>query len=328
MSRSCTAICTLAGALAFAAPALAQPPAVAGLPPAPVSTAAPVQDGAPPPEAPVEQASRPARPGVDRSQLRHQIYVMEGALARAVEFGAQSLNREVRSVMPDVFMLAGDAQARGVYLDGYGIFFDVQVPILRQSMMWSLRMMLDKDEAGVKTALDQLRQLSQNAALDPRSRATAESAIKRLELQLNPMVSPGIGAGLGVPAPQPQEVAGAPRLEPGPVAAALPASDQPRMVLPVDKLWVQDPNRAYTEAVQRAIIDAMIDYSAPMRIGADEWLTVAARDNEPRDTLAPQNPMEETVTLLYRIKGSDLAKYRSGSIDRDEARRRVIIGEF
>ena len=80
--------------------------------------------------------------------------------------------------------------------------------------------------------------------------------------------------------------------------------------------------------MQRAIIDAMIDYSAPMRIGADEWLTVAARDNEPRDTLAPQNPMEETVTLLYRIKGSDLAKYRSGSIDRDEARRRVIIGEF
>ncbi len=41
-----------------------------------------------------------------------------------------------------------------------------------------------------------------------------------------------------------------------------------------------DTNRAYTEAVQRALIDAMIDFSAPMTIGNDEWLTVAARDNE------------------------------------------------
>ena len=59
---------------------------------------------------------------------------------------------------------------------------------------------------------------------------------------------------------------------------------------------LQDPNRAYTEAVQRALIDAMIDYSAPMAIGPDQWLTVAARDNEPRDTLAPQDPFEEVVT--------------------------------
>ncbi|MCA1583364.1 MAG: hypothetical protein LC791_00855 [Acidobacteria bacterium] len=65
-----------------------------------------------------------------------------------------------------------------------------------------------------------------------------------------------------------------------------------------------------------------------MIIGADDWLTVAARDNEPRDTLAPQDSMEETVTLLYQVKGVDLAAYRSGTIDREETRRRVVVREF
>ena len=89
-----------------------------------------------------------------------------------------------------------------------------------------------------------------------------------------------------------------------------------------------DPNRAYTEAVTRALVDAMIDYSAPMAIAPEQWLTVAARDNEPRDTLAPQDPFEEIVTMIYRIKGSDLLAYRAGKIDKDEARKRVAIGQF
>ena len=94
-----------------------------------------------------------------------------------------------------------------------------------------------------------------------------------------------------------------------------------------DKAWMADPNRAYTEAVQRALVDAMLDFGGPLQIGPDQWLTVAARDNERRDTLAPQDPFEEVVTMIYRIKGSDLAAYRSGKIDQDEARRRVKIGE-
>ena len=74
----------------------------------------------------------------------------------------------------------------------------------------------------------------------------------------------------------------------------------------------QDPNRAYTEAVTRALVDAMIDYSTPMAIGPEQWLTVAARDDEGRNALAPKDPLEEVVTMIYRIKGSDLLAYRSG----------------
>ena len=69
--------------------------------------------------APVAAGAQPARPeappvgGVraDLADLRHQVYVMEGALVRAVEFGAQKLNREIRAVVPDLYLLSGSARA-------------------------------------------------------------------------------------------------------------------------------------------------------------------------------------------------------------------------
>lgn len=257
---------------------------------------------------------------VDPAALRHHIYVMEGALARAVDYGAKTLNQQIRSVMPDVFMLAGEAQARGVYLDGYGVFFDVEVPMLRQSMMWSLRMMLEKDDSQTQAAITDLRRHLQGVT-DPATRASLERSLRLLEKQaaptgagprnaggLDPVVTPGIV----VPNSAMENVA-------TPRAAVAPAED---------KAWMADPNRAYTEAVQRALVDAMLDFGGPLQIAPEQWLTVAARDNERRDTLAPQDPFEDVVTMVYRIKGSDLLAYRSGKIDQEEARRRVKVGEF
>lgn len=281
----------------------------------------------------------PARPA-DRSQLRHQIYVMEGALSRAVEFGAQTLNREIRAVMPEAFVLAGQARARGVYLDGYGVFFDVEVPIMRQSMIWSLRTMLDQDAAGLQKALTDIRSIATKATT-PAERQQLERAISRIEIQLGPV---GVGptsatnpfaaaiqssqaqvppqGSLGQNISAQTTVQNAPPTEEAIIEPAVPR------VLPIDKLWMKDPNRAYTEAVQRALVDAMIDFSAPMTIGSEEWLTVAARDNYQRDSLAPPDPLEEVETVLLRIKGTDLMAYRSGKIDRDEARKRVVTTAF
>ena len=116
------------------------------------------------------------------ADLRHHIYVMEGALARAVDYGAKQLNREILAVMPGVFMLEGEAQARGVYLDGYGVFFDVRVPMMRQSMVWSLRMMLDQDDAETQAAINELRRELQGVT-DPATRASIEQALRQLERQ-------------------------------------------------------------------------------------------------------------------------------------------------
>ncbi|MDP1569879.1 MAG: hypothetical protein Q8L86_07740 [Vicinamibacterales bacterium] len=260
---------------------------------------------------------------VDRMALRHQIYVMEGALARAVAFGAQRLNHELRTVAPGMLMLAGDANARGFHLEGYGVFFDVEVPVLRESMMWSLRTMLEQDDEALREALGQLKQFVQaQQPRDPRQRAALDSALRRLELQVQPaMPLPARGAASG-----PGTVSAAGVLTEG--ASVPPPVEAAPAAPPVDRVWIEDPGRAYTESVQRALVDAMIDYSAPMAVSPDEWLTVAARDNERRDRLAPQDPYEEVLTIILRVRGSDLAAYRAGKIDRDEVRRRVSAQTF
>jgi hypothetical protein len=287
----------------------------------------------------VSMAQTPAEPSpgsarqMDHADLRRHIYTLEGALARAVAFGAQRLNREIRNAMPEVMALSGEPQARGVYLEGYGIYFDVAVPVLNQVMMWSLRTMMGPDE-GVVAALSKLKSYVQGEKnLSPATRQSLDGMIARLELQLgplsnavgnpvNPVVRPGVGVGAALELPEP------PRVAPGTVdAAQMTAAPAPTF----DKRYLQDPNainRAYTESVQNALIDTVIDLAIPTALKPSEVLTIAARDNMQRDSLAPPDPYEEVVTLLLSIKGSDLAAYRAGQIDAAEVRKRVQIREF
>src|SRR5215204_4778850 len=159
------------GAFALAVPVAAQEPA---------ATAAPVQ-------------SSPATSGM--GDMRHHIYVMEGALARAVDYGAKQLNRQILAAMPGVFMLEGEARARGVHLEGYGVFFDVRVPMMRQSMVWSLRMMMDQDDAANLQTISDLRKSLQGVT-DPGTRIAIEKAVRQLEAKTpgsrNQQVSPSV----------------------------------------------------------------------------------------------------------------------------------------
>jgi hypothetical protein len=303
-----------------------------------IATATPVTAQDAPPTAPDQQiqtqtmpapapppVAAPAPP-INMAEMRHHIYVMEGALARAVDYGAKQLNREILAVMPGVFMLEGEARARGVHLDSYGVFFDVRVPMMRQSMVWSLRMMLDKDDAATRETINDLRR-SMQGVTDPATRNSLEKAIRQLESQASAPAgiaarNQQVAAGVVVPDPSNPPVGAAAATG---ISTARPIAAPPA---PADSLWAKDPNRAYTEAVTRALVDAMIDYSTPMNIPAEQWLTVAARDDEGRDSLAPQDPLEEVVTMIYRIKGSDLQAYRAGRIDRDEVRKRVQVTQF
>lgn len=242
-----------------------------------------------------------------QEHLRHQIYLLEGMLARAVNAGAQRLNQQFRAVAPDLIMMAGEANARGFHLEQYGVFFDVEVPVLRQSMMWSFRTMLEQDDQGANEAFAALRTLV-NTTTGPQ-RTVAESALRRLELQLRPFtIARRPGAGPDVMA----TTAGAP---------ARPA---------VDPAVLKEPDKAYTDFVVRALIEAMVDNALPMvsYLEPHAFITVAARDNERRDLLAPPNPFEQVSTFTLRIKASDLAEYRAGKIDRDEAMKRVQVQEF
>lgn len=264
-------------------------------------------------------AAQPAAPPTAHDQLRHQIYLMEGMLARAVTSGAARLNSQFRAVMPDMVVVAGDSNARGFHLDGYGVFFDVEVPVLRQSMMWSLRTMLDQDQQGASEALASLRAIV--ASTTGPDRAVAEAALRRLEVQLRPfgLGRPGV-AGPG----EPQGMQTASR------TASAATVTEPAARPKVNAQLLEDPNKAYTEAVVQALIEAMVDNALPMVsfLEPEAYLTVAARDNERRDLLAPPNPYEQVSTFTLRIKAADLAAYRGGRIDREEAKKRVQIQEF
>ena len=268
---------------------------------------------------------------MDHANLRRHIYTMEGALARAVAYGAQRLNREIRNVMPEVMALSGEPQARGVYLEGYGIYFDVAVPVLNQVMMWSLRTMMGPDE-GVVAALTKLKSYVEMEK-NPATRDSLQALLSRLELQLGPLAATGNAITPLDRRNAGRDVAAMVVLPDGskPAGADKPAAPASAMAPTLDKKYFQDPNainQAYTEAVQNALIDTIVDYAVPTSIKPHEFLTIAARDNMQRDSLAPPDPYEEVITLLLSIKGSDLAAFRAGQIDAAEMRKRVQIREF
>lgn len=248
----------------------------------------------------------------DQVRARQKISLMESVLESAVTNGADSLMRAVRAVMPpDALMLTGAPSARGFLLDGYGLFFDVEVPAFRRTIAWTLRQMVDDNGLGAAAAVNQLKAYIATVQ-DPRQRAALDRALRRLELQVGPV------------GPIPQDAAarsGATTVSTQ--AVALPAPAPPH----VDPALIDDPNAAYTREVSATIIDAMIENSGPLPVGDNEWLTVAARDNIRPDRLVPGDT-SNISSIVFRIKGSDLAAFRAGRMTLEEARKHVEVTQF
>ena len=225
--------------------------------------------------------------GVELEQIkqRQRLSLMEGVLERAVANGADNLLRQVKNVMPDVPMLTGAPEVRGFRLDGYGVFFDVEVPALRLPLAWTLRYVVDGNRLAVNDALAQLRAMVLEQPAQDR---------QRLEVLVRQMEERNL--------PQAQTASN------------------------VDPEVVRDPNEAYTRAVKEALVDAMLESSGPLNLGADEWLTVAARDNVPNDPLVPGDSTD-LKSVIFKVKGSDLAAFRSGQITLEQARSRVKAEE-
>ena len=260
------------------------------------------------------------RSEADQVKARQKISMMESVLESAVANGADSLMRAVRVVMPpDALMLTGAPSARGFRLEGYGVFFDVEVPAFRRTMAWTLRQMVDENGLGAAAAVNQLKAYIATVQ-DPRQRTTLDRALRRLELQVGP-VGP-IGPVGPVPQDASARTVGASTVTAqSTVAPVAPPAPQ------VDPSVIEDPNGVYTREVSVAIIDAMIENSGPLPIGDTEWLTVAARDNVRPDRLVPGDT-SNISSIVFRIKGADLAAYRAGRMTLEEARKHVEVLQF
>jgi hypothetical protein len=223
------------------------------------------------------------------------------------------MTRQWRSVAPEMLLIGGTARARGFRLDGYGVFFVVDVPAMRQSVVWTWRM-LDRDSGGASTAIQAIRNYIKGVA-DPAQRKELEQAIRRLEMQVSPYSRPGDTAG---PGGSGDAMAARPQTAGGVAVSSTVTAPAVEMMA--------DPSEAYTTAVKDALIEVMLDYSQALLIGADESLTVAARDNNARGIGA--DDQGDAMTIFIRIKGADLLALFAGRISRDEARQRVEVREY
>jgi hypothetical protein len=233
----------------------------------------------------------------DQIQARHEIAALEGVLENAVKYGAEMLTEHVQSsTTPQSVLLTGQARARGFRLDGYGALFDVEFPSIRRSVAWSMRT-LGRPDPELLAAMKELRKNTQ-AVADPLSKQELDRAIKALEDQIK-----AYDAQMkAVPA-----VAGA-------RSAAAPAR-------------VEDPRAIYATEMTSALVDAILDHGAPVGVGADEWLTIAARESLDLRFM-PENPDDTATTLILRIKGSDLNAFRDHRLSREEAKKKIEVKQY
>ncbi len=246
----------------------------------------------------------------DAKETRYQVGVMERVIESAVEHGATIMRDRLQAALPAQLLPSENARVRGFKLDGYGVFFDVEVPpvsgTLDASLLWSLRT-LDQNDLGLQSALKALKTYV-DSANDP----NLQQALKRVELQVSPASA----------SPRAADVSTSARTASGSVAAVPSISD---VKAPVDPV-LNDPQEAYHKEVNDAVIDVMLEHSGSLAIAPDEWLTIAERGvQEPAWLAAADN---DSHTIVIRVSGATLKAFRTRQITRDEALKRIEVRVF
>jgi hypothetical protein len=241
---------------------------------------------------PAVALAQPRDPEAQRR--RNQIRLMEGVFIQAVRLGAEQVSKELERFEPTgVTVMMGTPRARGFVLDGHGVFFDVEVPDMNQSVIWSV-MQAQRDRQ-VGNALDSLRSALRSMP-EGTSMQQAQMALQVVEKTVGPI-------------PASKEAGSPVQPAPGQVGAATATVTSP------------DPRVLYQDAVIGNLVDAMLGYSVQMSLGPEEWLTVAARGNDAQ--LSPQQGLGDIVTITVKVKGTDLAIYHAEPARRGEIREKV-----
>jgi hypothetical protein len=249
-------------------------------------------------------------PSAAHLHTRYQITQMERVLTGAAEHAARMVREKLRAIVPADMLLNENVRVRGIPLEGYGLFFDVAMPPLEGTL--SIFQTLDQNHLGLESAIRELTTFVESSG-----NANLRQAWERVELHVLPVPSAG-GPSLAAPVDARSRAAGS--------AAALavdtsaPAAQRPRDAI------VSNPQEAYRTEVREALIDAMLDHSVALRLREADWLTVAARGNEDRPRLSPND--YESPIIQISVRGSDLSTYQAKQITREEARKRFLIKVF
>ena len=172
------------------------------------------------------------KPG-DERQLR----LIEQALEQAVRRGVDAVGQRLPAPVPGLIFFAGTIQARGFVVDGYGLFFDVEYPVVRRSILWSIGV-IERFDGGMAQSLANLRRrvLEMPAGT---ARSALEQALREMErLARPPAAVPETAADADPPASAGDD-------RPFPAAAA-------------------DLEAFYRAALQGALADALVAYGGAM----------------------------------------------------------------
>ena len=233
-------------------------------------------------------------------ERRFQVRLFGSALVNAAQHGAALMGMKVQQIDPNIILLSGTApRAQGFVIDGHGVFFHVEIPNVDP---YVARVVSNngRDQVAM-AALNRMKSLLP-LVTDPVERQSLEANIRSLEFRLLP------------PGSQQNRA-----MQTGVAGFAAPAPSAPAPIM-------SNPHLEYEKLVTEQLVNAMLDHSSQLGLGADEWLTVAARGSQ--GSLIPEAVVDDSVTLMLRIKGSDLADLRAGRITREEARARVVVREF
>ena len=249
-----------------------------------------------------------------QKQARYEIAQMERVLEGAVEHGVANIRDRLQALGPTELLISDNARARGFRLDGYGVFFDVVVPSLDTTVLWSIRT-LDQNLLGLQSALRELEtHVKQSGDVN------LEQALRRIELQVDPLL-------VARSATSPTPVAGATPVGSGTrnVNGSVTAATADVSQQAADPI-LANPNEVYRAEVTKALMEALLDHSSSLGIGPTEWLTIAARRNDERPRLAPADT--DAQTFFIRLRGSDLAAFLARQIMREEALQRIEVRVF
>ena len=287
--------------LAAATPAFAQQQGTPGSPGVTQSVSQP------PAPALVQSPSSQAGPSREP-----QIRMFADVLSAAVKSGAKAVASRMQIAEPGSLFATSDARSRGIELEGYGVFFDVDVPNMMQSVVWSTQML--QREQDIQQLRAQIVTLPEGPVRDLARKELArllrsvgsDTAQARTVARTDPPIQPAPGQ------------VGAATVDITPVPDPLAE----RVILATPAM---DPNVLYTNSVKDALIEAMLYSSAALRLGDDEWLTVAARAAE-----GPSIPgqLDDRSSIVIRIKGSDLSAFLAKQLSKEEVLKRVRVREF
>lgn len=238
--------------------------------------------------------------GPDASvRMAEELAVMELALANAVNRGAQTVEQQFSGSFPGLVLFTGHTQVRGFRIADFGAFFDVEFPVLRQHIFWSMQM------------------------LEPDVRVRLRIFEGRLEPER--VVSSGDRSRTGFGAPdvtEPQQTGGA---NGAAVTASEGRSERPLL----------SAHALYEQAVEERLVEAVLQHGSHLAamLDGDDWLQVTARDVRGlrgRDTTLRiwWDDAVRSRDCAFRIRAADLIALHQGQLTLEEARARISVEPF